>query len=88
MSTSDAIFDAYADFMNHFVFYTLINIYRSESNARVCLDALVDVLLHDIVAIGTRASVVVSDILVIVATWYYISHTSSLRTQLVHNMCT
>ncbi|EED85790.1 predicted protein [Postia placenta Mad-698-R] len=31
----------------------------------------------------TRGSVVVSDILVVAATWYYISHTSSIREQLV-----
>ncbi|EED85792.1 predicted protein [Postia placenta Mad-698-R] len=34
----------------------------------------------------TRASVVVSDILVVSATWYYISHINSVRTQLVRDM--
>ncbi|EED85743.1 predicted protein [Postia placenta Mad-698-R] len=40
------------------------------------------------VMIITRGSVVVSDILVIVATWYYISRTSSVRTQLVRDIWT
>ncbi|KAF9813706.1 hypothetical protein IEO21_05422 [Rhodonia placenta] len=38
------------------------------------------------VVIISRTSVVVSDILVVGATWYYISHTSSVRTQLVHDV--
>ncbi|EED78729.1 predicted protein [Postia placenta Mad-698-R] len=40
----------------------------------------------DVVAIITRVSVVVSDILVVAATWYYIIRTSSVRTQLVRDM--
>ncbi|OSX66583.1 hypothetical protein POSPLADRAFT_1133482, partial [Postia placenta MAD-698-R-SB12] len=38
------------------------------------------------VVIISRTSVVVSEILVVGATWYYISHTSSVRTQLVHDV--
>ncbi|EED85724.1 predicted protein [Postia placenta Mad-698-R] len=34
----------------------------------------------------SRTSVIVSDILVVGATWYYISHTSSVKTQLVRDV--
>ncbi|EED82202.1 predicted protein [Postia placenta Mad-698-R] len=37
-------------------------------------------------SIITRGSVIVSDILVVAATWYYISRTSSVKTQLVRDM--
>lgn len=40
----------------------------------------------DALVIITRGSVVVSDILVVAATWYYISHTSSIREQLVRSV--
>ncbi|EED85797.1 predicted protein [Postia placenta Mad-698-R] len=36
----------------------------------------------------TRASVVISDILVVAATWYYTSRTSSVKAQLVRDMWT
>ncbi|EED78720.1 predicted protein [Postia placenta Mad-698-R] len=49
---------------------------------------LADAPTPDVVVIITRASVVVSDILVVVATWYHISHTTSVRTQLLCNMWT
>lgn len=48
----------------------------------------VSVIINDAMVIITRASVVVSDILVVVATWYHISHTTSVRTQLLCNMWT
>ncbi|OSX56199.1 hypothetical protein POSPLADRAFT_1160739 [Postia placenta MAD-698-R-SB12] len=51
----------------------------------ICTDTSVDVA-PDVVAIITRVSVVVSDILVVAATWYYIIRTSSVRTQLVRDM--
>ncbi|EED85737.1 predicted protein [Postia placenta Mad-698-R] len=38
--------------------------------------------------VASTVSMVVSDILVVVATWYCISRTSSVRTQLVHDMWT
>ncbi|KAF9816486.1 hypothetical protein IEO21_04091 [Rhodonia placenta] len=40
----------------------------------------------DVAVVMSRGSVVVSDILVVVATWYYISRTSSVRTKLVRDM--
>ncbi|EED79985.1 predicted protein [Postia placenta Mad-698-R] len=39
-----------------------------------------------VVVIISRTSVIVSDILVVGATWYYISHTSSVKTQLVRDV--
>ncbi|EED85736.1 predicted protein [Postia placenta Mad-698-R] len=39
-------------------------------------------------SLAPSISLVVPDILVVVATWYYISRTSSMRTQLVHDMWT
>ncbi|EED82199.1 predicted protein [Postia placenta Mad-698-R] len=47
---------------------------------------LADTPTPDVVAVMSRGSVVVSDILVVVATWYYISRTSSVKTQLVRDM--
>ncbi|EED85770.1 predicted protein [Postia placenta Mad-698-R] len=42
--------------------------------------------ISNMMVIITRTSVVVSDILVVGATWYYISHTSSVKTQLVREV--
>ncbi|KAF9808594.1 hypothetical protein IEO21_07810 [Rhodonia placenta] len=46
------------------------------------------IVFANIVDIITRASVVISDILVVAATWSYISHTSSVKAQLVRDMWT
>ncbi|EED85740.1 predicted protein [Postia placenta Mad-698-R] len=55
----------------------MVDVYRN---------VLVDAPTRDVVTIVTRGSVVVSDTLVVAATWYYISRTSSVRTQLVRDM--
>ncbi|KAF9813946.1 hypothetical protein IEO21_05382 [Rhodonia placenta] len=52
----------------------------------VWLLGMVPVGTNIIVVIITRTAVVVSDILVVGATWYYISHTSSVKTQLVREV--
>lgn len=44
--------------------------------------------INYVVSLAPSISLVVSDILVVVATWYYISRTSSMRTQLAHDMWT
>lgn len=45
-------------------------------------------ILYHVMAVASSVSAVVSDILVLVATWHYISRTSSVRKQLVHDMWT
>lgn len=85
------IFDinyVYAYLFGYFGFYRLINIYRGESSHPIRLDALADFATSDVVSLAPSISLVVSDILVVVATWYYISRTSSMRTQLAHDMWT
>ncbi|KAF9813358.1 hypothetical protein IEO21_05650 [Rhodonia placenta] len=52
----------------------------------ICPGVLVDAITPVVVVITTRVSVVVSDILVVAATWYYIGRTSSVRTQLVRDV--
>lgn len=59
------------------LFVSQIGCMSSASISQATSDALV---------IITRGSVVVSDILVVAATWYYISHTSSIREQLVRSV--
>ncbi|EED82198.1 predicted protein [Postia placenta Mad-698-R] len=71
------MFIVYVDFTGCFVFYTVVDVYRN---------VLVDAPTRDVVTIVTRGSVVVSDTLVVAATWYYISRTTSVRTQLVRDM--
>ncbi|EED85747.1 predicted protein [Postia placenta Mad-698-R] len=75
--TSDTIYNVYAYVTNRLITYTLVNVYR---------DVLVDIPASDVAVIITRVSAVVSDILVVAATWYYIRHTSSVREQLVHDV--
>ncbi|EED85794.1 predicted protein [Postia placenta Mad-698-R] len=57
------------------------SMFKAYSNMYTSVD-----VAPDVVAIITRVSVVVSDILVVAATWYYIIRTSSVRTQLVRDM--
>lgn len=52
-----------------------------------CIDTvLTSDTIYNVAVIITRVSAVVSDILVVAATWYYIRHTSSVREQLVHDV--
>lgn len=82
-SISEAIYDVYADFMDCIGSYTLNHIHRGEFPSPHVHTCLFTSLSRDIVVIINRASVIVSDILVVAATWYYISHTCSVRGQLV-----
>lgn len=86
MPFSAAKYDMYVYSTNCFMFYTLVNVHRGESSSPVCLDTFVEVPTSNVVVVATRASVLISDILLVAATWYYVSRTSSVREHLVRGV--
>ncbi|EED82201.1 predicted protein [Postia placenta Mad-698-R] len=66
--------------------FSFLNLDVFESPPHIHRDAPADVPAPRVVVIITRGSVVISDILVVAATWYYISHTISIREQLIRGV--